>query len=421
MDNSERKFQSKLGFILTCVGSAVGMANIWAFPYRVGKYGGAVFLLIYFMFIALFSYVGLSAEYLIGRRAETGTLGSYEYAWNEKGKGKLGYTLAYIPLLGSMSIAIGYAIISAWVLRTFGAAVTGNFVILPWHIAVIVITLLTLFAGASSIEKTNKIMMPAFFILFFILAVRVAFLPGAIEGYKYLFVPDWSYLSNVDTWVNAMGQAFFSLSITGSGMIVCGAYLDKKEDIVNGALQTGIFDTIAAMIAAFVVIPASFAFGYPASAGPSLMFMTIPEVFKQMPFGQLLAILFFVSVVFAAVSSLQNMFEVVGESIITRFKLSRKVVIFLLAIISLAIGIFIEPENKVGPWMDVVTIYIIPFGAVLGAISWYWLLKKESYMEELNLGSKVTRSEAYHSVGKYVYVPLVLVVFVLGVIYHGIG
>ena len=431
MDNSERKFQSKLGFILTCVGSAVGMANIWAFPYRVGKYGGAVFLLIYFMFIALFSYVGLSAEYLIGRRAGTGTLGSYEYAWNEKGKGKLGYTLAYIPLLGSMSIAIGYAIISAWVLRTFGAAVTGkilevdtaqffgeavqgNFVILPWHIAVIVITLLTLFAGASSIEKTNKIMMPAFFVLFFILAVRVAFLPGAIEGYKYLFVPDWSYLFNVETWVNAMGQAFFSLSITGSGMIVCGAYL-------NGALQTGIFDTLAAMIAAFVVIPASYAFGYPAGAGPSLMFMTIPAVFKQMPFGHVLAILFFISVVFAAVSSLQNMFEVVGESLITRFKMSRKTVIFLLAIVSLVIGIFIEPENKVGPWMDVVTIYIIPFGAVLGAISWYWILKKESFMEELNEGSKVKRSEAYFTVGRYVYVPLVLVVFVLGLIYHGIG
>ena len=337
-----------------------------------------------------------------------------------------------------MSIAIGYAIISAWVLRTFGAAVTGkilevdtaeffaqatqgNFVILPWHVAVIVITLLTLFAGASSIEKTNKIMMPAFFVLFFILAVRVAFLPGAIEGYKYLFVPDWSYLFNVETWVNAMGQAFFSLSITGSGMIVCGAYLDKKEDIVNGALQTGIFDTLAAMIAAFVVIPASYAFGYPAGAGPSLMFMTIPAVFKQMPFGHVLAILFFISVVFAAVSSLQNMFEVVGESIITRFKMSRKAVIFLLAIISLVIGIFIEPENKVGPWMDVVTIYIIPFGAVLGAISWYWILKKESFMEELNEGSKVKRSEAYFTVGRYVYVPLVLVVFVLGLIYHGIG
>jgi len=149
--------------------------------------------------------------------------------------------------------------------------------------------------------------------------------------------------------------------------------------------------------------------------------MTIPEVFKQMPFGQLLAILFFVSVVFAAVSSLQNMFEVVGESIQTRFKMTRKSVIVLLGIIALAIGIFIEPENKVGPWMDVVTIYIIPFGAVLGAISWYWILKKESYMEEINLGSKVPRSVMYHNVGKYVYVPLVLIVFILGVMYHGIG
>lgn len=438
MDNSEKKFQSKIGFILSCVGSAVGMANIWAFPYRVGKYGGAVFLLIYFGFIVLFSTVGLSAEFLIGRRAETGTLGSYEHAWNDIGKGRLGYKLAYIPLLGSMSIAIGYAIISAWVLRTFGASVTGkilevdtqqffgeavqgNFVILPWHIAIIVITLLTLFTGASSIEKTNKVMMPAFFILFLILAVRVAFLPGAVEGYKYLFVPDWSYLTNVDTWVNAMGQAFFSLSITGSGMIVCGAYLDKKEDIVNGAVQTGIFDTLAAMIAALVVIPASFAFGYPASAGPSLMFMTIPDVFKQMPFGQLLAILFFISVVFAAISSLQNMLEVVGESIQTRFKMTRKTVILLLGLISLVIGIFIEPENRVGPWMDVVTIYIIPFGAVLGAISWYWILKKESYMEEINLGSVKPRSVGYHCVGKYIYVPLTLIVFILGVIYKGIG
>lgn len=120
------KFQSKIGFILSCVGSAVGMANIWAFPYRVGKYGGAAFLLIYFAFIILFSLVGLSAEFLIGRRAGTGTLGSYEYAWNDKGNGKLGYILGYIPLAGSMTIAIGYAIIAAWVLRTFGATVTGK-------------------------------------------------------------------------------------------------------------------------------------------------------------------------------------------------------------------------------------------------------------------------------------------------------
>lgn len=437
MNGSEKKFQSKLGFILSCVGSAVGMANIWAFPYRVGKYGGAVFLLVYFLFIILFSYVALSAEFLIGRRAQTGTLGSYEYSWNDIKKGKLGYILGYIPLIGSMTIAIGYAIIAAWVLRTFGAAVTGElftvdpsiffeqsttgrFVILPWHITTIVLTLFTIFAGAKSIEKTNKIMMPAFFILFFILAIRVAFLPGAMEGYRYLLVPDWSYLYNINTWINAMGQAFFSLSVTGSGMIVCGAYLDKKEDIVDGALKTGLYDTIAALIAAFVVIPASFAFGYPASAGPSLMFITIPSVFRQMPFGRVLAILFFISVVFAAVSSLQNMFEVVEESIQNRFKLSRKKGILLLGAITIGVGFFIEPVHRVGPWMDIVSIYIIPFGAMLGAISWYWILKKETFMEEINLGSEKPRSELFHYVGKYIYVPITLIIFILGIIYGGL-
>lgn len=433
-----RKFQTKIGFILSCVGSAVGMANIWAFPYRVGKYGGAAFLLIYFMFIILFSLVGLSAEFVIGRKAETGTLGSYEYAWNDKKKGKLGYLLAYIPLTGSMTIAIGYAIIAAWVFRTFGATLTGRIfsvdaaaffeestmghtAIMPWHIGIVVLTLITLFTGARGVEKTNKFMMPTFFLLFLVLALRVAFLPNAIEGYKYLLIPDWKYLFEVDTWINAMGQAFFSLSITGSGMIFCGAYLDKKEDIVNGAIQTGIYDTLAAMVAAFVVIPASYAFGYPASAGPSLMFMTIPEIFKQMPFGQFLGIIFFLSVVFAAITSLQNMFEAVAESIENRFKLSRKNIIILLGTITLAIGLYIEPVQRVGLWMDIVTIYIIPFGAVLGAISWYWILNKEKYLEEINLGSKKERKAYFHNIGKYVYVPLTLIIFVLGIIYNGIG
>jgi len=434
MDNSERKFQSKIGFILTCVGSAVGMANIWAFPYRVGKYGGAVFLLIYFMFIALFSYVGLSAEYLIGRRAETGTLGSYEYAWNEKGKGKLGYTLAYIPLLGSMSIAIGYAIISAWVLRTFGAAVTGkilevdtaqffgeavqgNFVILPWHIAVIIITLLTLFAGASSIEKTNKIMMPAFFVLFFILAVRVAFLPGAIEGYKYLFVPDWSYLFNVETWVNAMGQAFFSLSVTGSGMIVYGAYLSDSEDCIAGARDTAIFDTIAAMVAALVMLPACFAFNHDPAAGPGLLFVVLPTILQSMPGGQLFAIALYLAVVFGGISSLQNMLEVVLESVNFRFpKIKRGYILGLLFVICMGIGVFMEPISKWGPWMDLVSIYIIPIGATLGAISWFWIMKKEDLIDEINKGAKKPVSPIWYNIGKYVYVPLAAILCIIALV-----
>ncbi|MGN9163727.1 sodium-dependent transporter [Tissierellaceae bacterium HCP3S3_D8] len=434
---NHNKFDSKIGFILSCVGSAVGMANIWAFPYRLGKYGGAAFLLVYLFFIALFSYVGLSAEFAIGRRAKTGTLGSYKLAWESKGKGEIGEKIGWIPLCGSMGIAIGYAIIVGWVLRTLVASITGtlfeiesevffqqaagSFGSLSWHFIIVIGTLLTLMLSAKSIEKTNKVMMPAFFILFLILAIRVAFLPGAVEGYKYLFVPDWSFLGNPMTWVMAMGQAFFSLSVTGSGMIVYGAYLPDDEDIVSGALSTGIFDLIAALISALVVIPACFAFDIPPNAGPPLMFIAIPKILAQIPMGRLFAILFFVSVVFAGISSLQNMFEVVGESLENKFKLGRKSVLILLAVICLGIGIFIESEPKVGMWMDAISIYVIPFGAVLGAYSWYHVLESDELLEELDKGSKKVHGKKLINIGKYIYVPIAFAVLVLGIVFGGIG
>lgn len=433
----DNKFKSKLGFILSCVGSAVGMANIWAFPYRLGKYGGATFLLIYIFFIILFSNIGLSAEFAIGRRSKTGTLGSYKYAWSSKNKGELGHRLGWIPLIGSLGIAIGYAVIVGWVLRTLIASFTGTIFTMdsvdffnqaagsfgswPWHVAVVVATLLTLMLSAKSIEKTNKVMMPAFFILFIILAIRVAFLPGAVEGYRYLFTPDWSFLKDPSTWVMAMGQAFFSLSVTGSGMLVYGAYLPDNEDIVSSARITGIFDLLAAIISAMVVIPACFAFGISPSAGPPLMFFTIPKIMAQIPFGQVFSVLFFVSVLFAGISSLQNMFEVVAESLEKKFKLSRKTVLVILAIVCLGIGVFIEAEPLVGSWMDVISIYIIPFGAVLGAISWFYVLDKKHMLDEINKGSKRVYTEKFINIGRYLYVPVAVIIFFLGIVYGGIG
>lgn len=432
-----KKFSSKLGFILSCVGSAVGMANIWAFPYRLAKYGGATFLLVYIFFIALFSNIGLSTEFAIGRKTRTGTLGSYEEAWSHKGKEAFGKNIGWLPLIGSLGISIGYAVIVGWVLRTLIGAITGtlftmdsvdffmgaagNFGSFPWHIAVVLMTLLTLMLSASSIEKTNKIMMPAFFILFFILAIRVAFLPGAIEGYKYLFTPNWSFLANPETWIMAMGQAFFSLSVTGSGMIVYGAYLPDDEDIVHSAQITGIFDLVAALVSAMVIIPACFAFNIDLNAGPPLMFFTIPKILSQIPMGNFFAILFFLSVIFAGISSLQNMFEVVAESVEKRFKLRRIVVLIILAVLCLGIGIFIEAEPVVGAWMDIISIYIIPLGAVIGAISWFYILDGKELLAELNKGSKKTYTETFLKIGRYIYVPIALIVFVLGLIYGGIG
>ena len=186
-----KNFASRWGFILASVGSAVGMANVWGFPNKLGSNGGGAFLLIYLLFIFIFSYVGLPAEFAMGRHAATGTLGAYEKAWSTRGKGagKVGGLLGWLPLAGSLCIALGYAVIVTYILKAlvdslvgtlmtadtaswFGTFSSTPYSVIPYHIIVVVGTLLTLYLGAHSIEKTNKIMMPLFFIIFLILAVR---------------------------------------------------------------------------------------------------------------------------------------------------------------------------------------------------------------------------------------------------------
>lgn len=432
--NKNGNFKSTVGFVLACVGSAVGMGNIWMFPYRLGQYGGAAFLIPYLIFIALFGLVGLSAEFALGRMAKTGTLGAYAYCW----KNKFGKYIGWLPLLGSLGIAIGYSVILGWVFRSiqgvltnelltndipaFFTNMTQSFSNVPCHFLVLFITCLLLFTSATNaIEKVNKVLMPAFFILFIFLAIRVSLFDGAIEGYKFLFVPKWEYLLNKETWIMAMGQAFFSLSITGSGMIVYGAYLKDDVDIPKASVQTAVFDTIAAMLAALAIMPAVFSFGIDPVSGPSLMFLTLPEVFKQMPLGNLFALFFFISVAFAGITSLINMLEAVCESWQNRFHISRKKAVLLCGIITFAISVCIENGDIVGKWMDVVTIYIIPFAALLGAITIYYVLGWNALKQELDKGRKKPVGPTFKFLGKYVYVFLAIIILILGILYNGIG
>ena len=432
--NKNGNFKSTVGFVLACVGSAVGMGNIWMFPYRLGQYGGAAFLIPYLIFIALFGLVGLSAEFALGRMAKTGTLGAYAYCW----KNKFGKYIGWLPLLGSLGIAIGYSVILGWVFRSIQGVVTNelftnnipafftnmtqSFSNVPCHFLVLFITCLLLFTSATNaIEKVNKILMPAFFILFIFLAIRVSLFDGAIEGYKFLFVPKWEYLLNKETWIMAMGQAFFSLSITGSGMIVYGAYLKDDVDIPKASMQTAIFDTIAAMLAALAIMPAVFSFGIDPVSGPSLMFLTLPEVFKQMPLGNFFALFFFISVAFAGITSLINMLEAVCESWQNRFHISRKKAVLLCGIITFIVSVCIENGDIVGQWMDVVTIYIIPFAALLGAITIYYVLGWNDLKQELDKGRKKPVGPTFKFLGKYVYVFLAIIILILGILYNGIG
>lgn len=430
----KKEFSSKLGIVLSAVGSAVGMANIWGFPYKF-QAGGLVFLIFYILFASIFSYVGLSSEFAVGRLAQTGTLGAYEYSYkSRKDNSKLGHYIGFIPLIGTFLIAVGYCVIVAYILKGFVDSLTGQifamdaqnwfnsfamekYSVISFHAIAILLTIITCLGGASSIEKSNKIMMPAFFILFVVLAIKVATLPNASAGYANMFKYNPETL-NINTIVTAMGQAFFSLSITGSGMIVVGAYISKKEDIVSSSVHTGILDTLSGLIASFVIIPAVSVFNMQQVGGPSLLFVTLPTILKNVRFGRIFAIFLYFAVICAGISSLQNMFEVITESITARFKnLSRRSVFLALGIIVFVLGVNLETIDSFGPYMDIISIYIIPIGASIGAITWFYVLKKDMLLNEINLSSKNKYGNKWHKIGKFVYVPLAIVLTFLALIF----
>ncbi len=445
MDNKEFKtlenrdtFDSKIGFILACVGSAVGMGNIWLFPYRVGQFGGAAFLIPYFIFVILIGFTGVIGEMAFGRAMGTGPLGAFKKAMEMRGK-RHGDLIGLIPVIGSLGIAIGYSVVVGWILRFTIGAITGALTSAPdsgayfgmiagpfgsvgWHFAALILAFIVMVAGISAgIEKINKFMMPAFFGMFLILAVRVLFLPGSGAGYGYLFSPKWELLADPKTWVFALGQAFFSLSLAGSGTLVYGSYLKKDEDILNSAVMVSIFDTIAAMLAAFVIIPSVFAFNMDPAAGPPLMFITMPEIFKQMPAGGLFASIFFIAVLFAGITSLVNLFEAPIESLQERFKFSRAKAVTSVGIVAAIVGVFIEDGDVLGKWMDVVSIYVIPLGALLAGIMFFWVCGPKFAREQAQLGRQKEIGTWFEPMSRYVFVGLTILVYVMGIFYGGIG
>ena len=431
-------FNTKFGFILACVGSAVGMGNIWLFPYRVGQFGGAAFLIPYFIFVILIGFTGVIGEMAFGRAMGTGPLGAFKKAMEMRGK-KHGDLIGLIPVIGSLGIAIGYSVVVGWILKfTVGAisgglmsapdsgayfgAIAGRFGSIGWHIAALFLTLIVMVAGISAgIEKVNKFMMPAFFGMFLILAIRVAFLPGAMDGYIYLFSPKWEFLGDPKTWVFALGQAFFSLSLAGSGTLVYGSYLKKSEDVVNSAIFVAIFDTIAAMLAALVIIPSVFAFKMDPAAGPPLMFITMPEIFKQMPGGNIFVAVFFIAVMFAGITSLVNLFESPIEALQERFNFSRAKAVTTVGLAAIAVGVFIEDGGVLGTWMDVVSIYVIPLGALLAGVMFFWVAGPVFAREQAQLGRAKPIGAWFDPMSRYVFVGLTILVYIAGIFYGGIG
>ena len=334
------RFSNKFGFILACIGSAVGMGNIWRFPSMVSRYGGLTFLIPYFVFVIIIGLSGVLGEFALGRMTGAGPIGAFGACTKMRGKELPGKISGIIPVLGSLALAIGYTVVVGWIFKytfvsitgqlgslgstpaelgatfdqiaatspSFGESVkaiftgkTGNTL---WLIIGLVVSIVIMIFGiGGGIEKVNKFMMPTLFVLLIGLGIYIACLPGAGEGYRYIFAMKSEMLLDPELWVFAFGQAFFSLSVAGNGSVIYGSYLPKDEDLVFSSRNIALFDTIAALLAAFVIIPAMTAGnGDPTQGGPGLMFIALVQVFNNMPGGAFTTASIFSAVVGAQLS-----------------------------------------------------------------------------------------------------------------------
>ena len=434
-------FNNKWGFILACIGSAVGMGNIWMFPTRVSMYGGGSYLIPYFIFVALIGFTGVIGEMSFGRATKSGPVDAFGYACETKNKRKLGEAIGFIPVLGALAMAIGYTVVMGWILKYMIGAFTGK-TLAPadtegfaasfgsmasafgnnvWQIVALVIGIIILMFGVGrGIEKANKIMMPVFFILFAVLGIYVAFQPGAIEGYKYIFRVDPKAFADPKTWIFALGQAFFSLSVAGNGTLIYGSYLSDNEDIPAAAGRVALFDTIAALLAALVIIPAMATTGAQLNqGGPGLMFIFLPALFKSMPGGYIVAIIFFVAVFMAGLSSLINLYEAPIATIQEKLHLGRKASCAIIAVIALVVSICIQ--GIVSGWMDILSIYICPLGAGLAGIMFFWICGKKYVETQVNTGRDKKLTDKFYPICKYIFCPICFLVLILGIVLGGIG
>ena len=376
-----------------------------------------------------------------GRATKSGPVDAFGYACETKNKRKLGEVIGFIPVLGALAMAIGYTVVMGWILKYMIGAFTGK-TLAPaetegfaasfgsmasafgnnvWQIVALVIGIIILMFGVGrGIEKANKIMMPVFFILFAVLGIYVAFQPGAIEGYKYIFRVDPEAFADPKTWIFALGQAFFSLSIAGNGTLIYGSYLSDNEDIPAAAGRVALFDTIAAMLAALVIIPAMATTGAQLNqGGPGLMFIFLPALFKSMPGGYIVAIIFFVAVFMAGLSSLINLYEAPIATIQEKLHLGRKASCTIIAAIALVVSICIQ--GIVSGWMDILSIYICPLGAGLAGIMFFWVCGKKYVETQVNTGRDKKFTDKFYPICKYIFCPVCFLVLILGIVLGGIG
>lgn len=358
--SGREKFGSRLGFILVSAGCAIGIGNVWKFPYLCGQYGGAAFILIYLVFLLIMGIPVIVFEFAIGRASRRSAALAFETL---EPKGTRWHHLKYISIIGCYMLMMYYTTVCGWMLYYCWKHIRGEFVgasqkvisadfsamlshaptMAFWTVLACVLGFIVCYFGVQNgVERVSKYMMTALLILMMILAIHSVFLKGADKGIRFYLVPNFKNIAQMG-WGNviyaAMSQAFFTLSIGIGAMLIFGSYLDKERSLTGEAVTVTILDTCVALMAGFIIIPACFAYGIKPDAGPSLIFLTIPNLFSKMPGGRVWGALFFVFLSFAALSTVIAVFENIIAFDMDLFKWTRRKSVLISAVLVILLSL----------------------------------------------------------------------------------
>lgn len=440
-DNERSSFSGKLGYVLAVAGSAVGLGNIWRFPYLAAKYGGGIFLLVYLILMLTFGYVLIVSETTLGRLTRKSPVGAF---------GKFGKSLPFkiggwVNAIIPMLIIPYYSVIGGWVFKYlfeylrgstdaladdsyFTGFITAGASVEVWFLIFSLVVLLIIVAGVEhGIEKVSKMMMPVLVVLAIIVSIYSVTRPGALEGVKYFLIPNFKNFSWM-TIVAAMGQMFYSLSIAMGILYTYGSYMKKDVDIEQSTSQIEVFDTAIAFLAGLMIIPAVFSFfdGDPEKlkAGPSLMFITLPKVFASMGMGRIIGIVFFLLVLLAALTSAISLAESCVSTIEDQLGWKRNIASVVIGIIIVILGSFSALGFGMLDFVQILGMSILdffdfltnslmmPIAALSTCILIVYVIGVDKIIEEVETSSKFKRKGLYKFFIKYLAPICILVILV---------
>lgn len=422
-------FTSRFGVIAAAAGSAVGLGNIWRFPYVLGENGGSAFLLVYILSIVCIGIPVLMSELLIGRRAQKNAVRSFHVL----APGKKWFVIGFIGVFCSFMILSYYSVVAGWTLHyvflsltnglsslspseldsSYQALASNPYISSFWVIVFMALTSIVVLGGVEKgIEKYSKILMPLLFSIIVLMSVRSLTLPDSITGLEFLFKPDFSKIT-ARVVVQALGQACFSLSIGMAVMITYGSYISKNQNLAKTSFSVAFTDTLIAVLAAVTIFPAAFSFGIDPGQGPGLVFVTLPNIFNQMFLGWFFAILFFILLVIAALTSSISLLEVVVAYMTEELKIHRRKATLIASLSAAFFGVLCAFSGTIFNFFDYTSANILlPFGALFVVLFVPIVLKRISTRQELEAnGKKMWAFGLFYFIVKYLAPIAIILIF----------